>query len=204
MPKEDHNFYHGCIEGIAEADRRQDLRPTEKLMIGGIRTRALVDLGATFSAMAATLFRRIPASEIISREYSPRLRVTAASNQKMSLVGVYTIRMSSEKLGIIQWPMAIMESMASAVILGVDFLSQFEAMIQVKRQEVQYAAIPRTGSVRAQTAMKVRWHHTVGRESHEEPQRTVEEDSVSPSPETMQSWQEYRNGGPRTAPTKSS
>jgi hypothetical protein len=160
--KEDHNFYYGCMEEIAEADRRQDPRPTEELSIGGIKTRALVDSGATISAMAATLFRSIPASEILSKEYSPGLRITAASNQKMSLVGVYTVRMSSEKLGTFQWPLAVMESMASDVILGVDFLSEFEATIQVKQKEVKYAAIPRTGTVRAQTE-QLRWRLTAGR-----------------------------------------
>jgi transposase InsO family protein len=158
------------MEEIAEADRRQDPRPTEELSIGGIKTRALVDSGATISAMAATLFRSIPASEILSKEYSPGLRITAASNQKMSLVGVYTVRMSNEKLGTFQWPLAVMESMASDVILGVDFLSEFEATIQVKKKEVKYAAIPRTGTVRAQTTVKVApysWKKVNGRASTE-------------------------------------
>jgi transposase InsO family protein len=153
--KEDHNFYYGCIEELAKADRRSDPRPTETLNIGGVKVKALIDSGATISAMAARTFKSLPQNAIGAEKFSPGLKITAASNQSMSLVGVYMIKVFSKPLGKIQWPLAVVESMASDVILGVDFLSHFGATIDIKQGTVSYSVIPRSGTVRAQTKIRI-------------------------------------------------
>jgi len=119
-----------------------------RMNAGSISFRALVDSGATISAMAKRVFQGLDSKHKGAEIPAANLRVTAASAEELRTEGYHFVRCRSEKLGEIEWPFVIAEKMTSEAIVGMDFLAFFKGKILAEKGEVHFESIPRNGIAR--------------------------------------------------------
>jgi hypothetical protein len=117
--------------------------------------KALIDSGATISAISESTFARLGSETVKEEIQFPGLEISSASNQKMDVRGVFKISFQEESLGQVEWPLVVVRSMASEVILGMDFLAAFGAVIEAKEKSVRFQETPRRGKVRAAHTVKI-------------------------------------------------
>jgi hypothetical protein len=119
----------------AEAGSRRRIHL--KVRLGSHTLTALVDTGATLTAIAANRFAQLSKVCIIRRVTGGVTSVTSAGNDEMKTRGTFVLEILVDQLGTVRWPVTVIENLSSEMIIGDDFLQHFRAKINVKEKSVQ-------------------------------------------------------------------
>ena len=136
---------HLSIEEAVQhfAGARDLKRPTVAVQFRNTEVVALLDSGAHISCMNTATFRALPRSAVLARRDCTAMPMaTAANGTKMVFKGLYLLQFKIKNLGTCTWPIAILDELRSAMILGADFQRACGAIIDYEDNSVRWRRTP--------------------------------------------------------------
>jgi two-component sensor histidine kinase len=136
---------------IKKGAKKEDRRVHVIVTFGSnFKKRALVDSGATICVMSEELFNRLPRTAIReSRGVTGTTKVTSASSHQLQVRGTHVFICHVEGLGTVSWPFTVVKELSSGLILGQDFLEEFQADINCWERSINFAVSPMVSTIRA-------------------------------------------------------
>ena len=142
----------------AEGGSKRNRRVHLEVRIGGRILQALVDTGATLTALEEGTFREIQQQHpesIEERLETGLLQVTSAGSERMHTQGTYMMRLIIKNEREVRWPVTVIRNLSSEMILGDDILSTLQATISVSGKSVSFAPEQRDYTLRCREETKL-------------------------------------------------
>ena len=123
------------------SDQNLFMRPHTQILVHQVPLSALVDSGAVISAISEQAFARIPSPP--QGPFQPDVPLVGAGNTPLMTLGKYFFDVilepnSPQERKLVGWPMVVIRSLESDVILGNDILREAEATIDMASGQINF------------------------------------------------------------------
>ena len=114
-------------------------RPTIQLQFETEKVTALIDSGASLTCLSASLYKKLTATDKITKLRMPQaLNFKSASGHKLTVQDLVVLTFIIPGLGKVKWPCLVMPNLSSNFILGNCFLTAHGAQLDFVTKELKF------------------------------------------------------------------